>query len=157
MKQKSILSLYFLVVIFSFKVSDVHLHVSPYTPSLSIGPYHPWPWEGTIPTQQHQMQSRLPAHHPGYQTNIVIDPSGKVRNDCHDILKHITIDDNPLQTDPVVQIVTSDLATGLVIKRTEWSGRTFLHHQHLSNLSWLCQKVQERSQCQPLQHQSVRV
>ena len=131
MKQNCVQSSYFLVLMFSFKVSPAKLHVSPYTPRLSIGPYHPWPWEGTNPTQQYRMQSRLPLHHQGYQTNIIINPSSKVIIYCQDILKHDDTDDIPLQTVPVVKIVTSDLETGLVIKRTEWSGRESIHHCNL--------------------------
>ena len=72
---------YFLVLILTRKVSVAQVHESPYAPRLEIGPYHPWPWEGRIPTEKYQMQGRHPAQHPGYQTNIVIDPSGKVNND----------------------------------------------------------------------------
>ena len=68
---------YILMIAITRKASAVH--ESPYVPKLEIGPYHPWPWEGTVPTQKFRTPGRHAAHHPGYQTNIIIDPSGKVR------------------------------------------------------------------------------
>ena len=74
---------YLLVLTLCRKVCVAQFNESPYVPRLEIGPYHPWPWEGTIPAQKYRIPGKHPPQHPGYQTNIVIDPSGKVNKHSH--------------------------------------------------------------------------
>lgn len=96
----------FLVVLCHRKVIIGQFHGSyyPSAPRVAIGPYRPW--EGRFPpplhSVPHAIQGRLPANHPGYQTNIVIDQTGKGNS--------------------VVEITTEDLSTGLEVGKTEWSG-----------------------------------
>jgi len=91
----------FLVVVVHRKVvvGQYHGTYHPSAPRVAIGPYRPW--EGRFPPPLH-LPGRLPASHPGYQTNIVIDQTGKAGN--------------------VVEITTEDLSTGLEVGKTEWSG-----------------------------------
>jgi len=96
----------FLVVLCHRKVIIGQFHGSyyPSAPRVAIGPYRPW--EGRfpppLPSVPHAIKGRLPANHPGYQTNIVIDQTGKSKS--------------------VVEITTEDLSTGLEVGKTEWSG-----------------------------------
>jgi len=96
----------FLVVLCHRKVILGQFHGSyyPSAPRVAIGPYRPW--EGRFPPPPHAVphaiKGRLPPNHPGYQTNIVIDQTGKAKS--------------------VVEITTEDLSTGLEVGKTEWSG-----------------------------------
>lgn len=78
----------------------------PGTPRITISPYSPWSKGGSIPKGglvPHGVTASLPDSHPGYQTDIVIDPYAK-------------------KEDHIVQITTSDLSTGLQVGHTRWSG-----------------------------------
>jgi len=93
----------FLVVLCHRKVMLGQYHGSyhPSAPRVAIGPYRPW--EGRYPPPLSPASyPTLPAGHPGYQTNIIIDQTGKAAS--------------------VVEITTEDLSTGLEVGRTEWSG-----------------------------------
>jgi len=72
---------------------DSHHH--PHS-QIDISPYKPW----SFPFKR--VQDSKFAGHPGYQTNIVIDPYAK--------------------DDRVVEITTEDLYTGLQVGNTKWSG-----------------------------------
>ena len=59
-------------------------HYPPGAPRITVGPYQPWgspgsPYPGphTVP---HGISKPLPSSHPGYQTDIVIDPYAQVRD-----------------------------------------------------------------------------
>lgn len=75
-------------------------------PHISVGSHRPWgshhkPW-GSHPHHQKFHPIQHEPSHPGYQTNIIIDPYAKAEHK--------------------VRITTSDLSTGRQVGHTEWSG-----------------------------------
>jgi len=118
----------FLVVLCHRKVILGQYHGS-YHPSagrVAIGPYRPW--EGRYPPPVLGIPyPTLPAGHPGYQTNIVIDQTGKANS--------------------VVEITTEDLSTGLEVGRTEWSGPGTLT---LSAIASFLERPRQRKRESPL-------
>jgi len=68
-------------------------------PTISIGEYQPWSFESLPPPVTLPL---LKSGHPGFRTNIIIDPYTK--------------------TSSVVEISTEDLGTGYEVSRTAWSG-----------------------------------
>jgi len=86
---------------------------------ISTSSHMPWgsqhkPW-GSHPLHQELQPSHYGRSHPGYQTNIVIDPYAKAQHK--------------------VRITTSDLSTGQQVGHTEWSGPGTLTLSAIGSLS----------------------
>ena len=121
----------FLVVLCHRKIMLGQYHGSyhPSAPRVAIGPYRPW--EGRYPPPLASASyPTLPAGHPGYQTNIIIDQTGKVG---WLVICYSRLSCYLFQGASVVEITTEDLSTGLEVGRTEWSGRNNNNNNNNNN------------------------
>ncbi|XP_023347989.1 uncharacterized protein LOC111716745 isoform X2 [Eurytemora carolleeae] len=100
-------------------------HGKPVFTAIDVGPFKPWSFPPKYQTDPLNHPVHNPSKHPGYQTNIIIDPYAK--ND-----------------EGVVEIITQDLATGVHVGQTSWSGPGTLTLSSLTSLHGAWDWMQKR-------------